>query len=83
MGCSDSVPGDGGLDWIISADPPQPCVEMIFNLWCRGGLGAVSVCACVCLGLVLSPFPAHSGLSPTRSPGDESRRDSTERIKRI
>lgn len=41
----------------------------------------MSVCGSVCLGLVLSPSPARSGLSPTQSPGDESRRDSTERNK--
>lgn len=39
--------------------------------------------SCMCLGLVLSPFCAGSGLSPTGSLGDESRRDGAVRIKRI
>lgn len=44
---------------------------------------AVSVCVYVCLGLVPSPFCAPFGLIPAWSLGDESRRDSTVRIKRI
>lgn len=78
-----SLSGDGGRDWIILADPPQSWVQMMFNLWCGERVEAVSVCVCVCLGLVPSLFRAPSGLSPTRSLGDESRRDSTVRIKRI
>lgn len=56
---------------------------MMFNLWCGEGVEAASVRDCVCLGLVPSPFRAPSGLRPTWSLGDESRRDSTARIKRI